>query len=355
MASALLLFFVIIAVLQVEVVSLNCNAPRRSGTRSLTMKWVFEPGYGTMQQLGGIGKAGEYYFIPSKKPQLDAPPEVLGKTMTIPIFPRNNILLPLGEEYTGIYEMRYRQMLNDVGENGQFGSIYFSHHASKSALVGTIAKIKRIDRLEDGGCYATIVGVKRFYLQELLADKPYTKARVQVFEDYVQNEVLAREFELNLFEELRYSVKMMKMLYPNNNFTLTDLILQHRPQLPVNGLGRQVKIFTPAMEAQRCSLFTYAVMDMIKTDPVNKLVNLQVYHLEKRLKQLIKVLKESNKFLSNELSVVRGIVDVNQMGNLRADLLADMSDLQRSTFAKTLASPSMTKDNDFVMQSMFME
>lgn len=287
--TGFLLLFTIISIVKVYVVSFSWSSQSRPELRSLSMRWIFQVGNGPLRELGGIGKQGEYYFIPSKKPRLKAPPEVLGKEMIIPIFPRNNILLPLGEEYTGIYEMRYRQMLNDVGVNGVFGTVYYAHDTSKSALVGTLAKIKRIDRLEDGGCYATIEGIKRFYLQELIADKPYSKAQVQVFEDYVQNEELVKSLELSLFDELRYSVKMMKMLYPNSNFTMTDLVLRYRPQFPVNDNSRQVKITPSAIDTRRCSLFSYAVMDMIKTDPVNKLVNLQVYVLEKRLSQLNKV------------------------------------------------------------------
>jgi hypothetical protein len=32
----------------------------------------------------------------------------------------------MGEEYLGVYEMRYRQLINDVGEGGIFGHSYYS-------------------------------------------------------------------------------------------------------------------------------------------------------------------------------------------------------------------------------------
>ena len=61
---------------------------------------------------------------------------------------------PLGEEYLGIYEMRYRQLISDIGDNGIvliisilifllgiFGHIYYSQTSNKLALVGTLTKV----------------------------------------------------------------------------------------------------------------------------------------------------------------------------------------------------------------------
>jgi hypothetical protein len=127
------------------------------------MKWIFGKGSGPLQEVGGIGSQGEYYYIPSKRPTLKAPVDALGKEITIPLFPRNQVLGPMGEEYLGVYEMRYRQLLNDVGDNGVFGHVYYSQENSKIALVGTLARIKKTERLDDGGIYVVMEGIGRFY------------------------------------------------------------------------------------------------------------------------------------------------------------------------------------------------
>lgn len=57
-----------------------------------------------------------------------------GKERVMPIFPRNQVLAPLGEEYIGVYEMRYRQLFNEIGEKGTFGHIYYSQENQKLAL-----------------------------------------------------------------------------------------------------------------------------------------------------------------------------------------------------------------------------
>ena len=190
----------------------------------------------TSGALGGIGAQGEYYYIPSKKSTLKAPENVLGKERVIPLFPRNQVLGPLGEEYLGVYEMRYRQLLNDVGEGGIFGHVYYSQENSKIALVGTLARIKRTERLDDGGIYVVMEGIGRFYTRDVIAEKPYLKAKVQVFKDYTENEQLADVLEQNVLSEVRYSVKLMKLLYPQNNYTMNNLVLQYRPPLLYPGV-----------------------------------------------------------------------------------------------------------------------
>ena len=108
----------------------------------------------------------------------------------------------MGEEYLGIYEMRYRQLLNDVGEGGYFGHIYYSQENSKLALVGTLTKVKKIDRLDDGGMYVVMQGVGRFFVRDVVAEKPYLKARTQVFSDYSENEQILESLETRVFNEV---------------------------------------------------------------------------------------------------------------------------------------------------------
>lgn len=189
----------------------NYRRSNRCSASLLTMRWAFGKGQGPLSDLGGIGAQGEYYYIPSKRPTLKAPDEVLGKERTIPLFPRNQVLGPLGEEYLGVYEMRYRQLLNDIGEGGVFGHVYYSQENSKIALVGTLARVKRTERLDDGGIYVVMEGVGRFYTRDVIAEKPYLKARVQTFKDYTENAPLATSLELNVLNEVRYSVKLMKV------------------------------------------------------------------------------------------------------------------------------------------------
>jgi len=263
---------------------------RNCFNQKLSMKWAFSKGTGSLQDLGGIGSQGEYYYVPSKKPKLESvPSSVLGKERTIPIFPRNQVLAPLGEEYIGVYEMRYRQLFNDVGDNGVFGHIYYNQENQKLALVGTLSKIKRIERLDDGGMYVLMEGVGRFYIRDVVAEKPYLKARVQIFNDYSKDEIMLRSLEQKVFEQVRYSVKIMKLLYPQNNYTMSESVLKFRPNIALSNV-RSVSTSSADDKLDRRTKFSFAIMDMLKTDPITKILFIQDYVTEKRYKTVLKVL-----------------------------------------------------------------
>ena len=121
----------------------------------------------------------------------------------IPIFPRNQVLAPLGEEFVGVYEMRYRQLFDNIGEKGIFGHIYYGQENQKLALVGTLARVKRIERLDDGGMYVLMEGIGRFYLKDVVAEKPFLKAKVQCFNDYSENDVILSSLEQKVFEQVK--------------------------------------------------------------------------------------------------------------------------------------------------------
>lgn len=229
----------------------------------------------------------------NRKANLIAPKASLGEELTIPLFPRNLVLDPCAEEYLGVYEMRYRQLLNDVGDKRSFGHIFYSQENSKLALVGTLTKIKRIERIDDGGMYVAMMGVGTFYIKEITAEKPYLKARVQIFYDYWEDKELLDSLELKVFEEVRYSVKIMKILYPQNNYTMNEAVLRYRPivSLPANQAPRLVSIEDEATEKERKSKFSFGAMGMLKVDPVTKLLLIQQPVIEKRHAILLKVLR----------------------------------------------------------------
>lgn len=227
--------------------------------------------------------------------------------------------------------MRYRQLLYDVGEGGLFGHIYYSQENQKLALVGTLARVKRTERLDDGGVYALMQGVGRFYVRDVVAEKPYLRANVQVFNDYCANPQLLEALELKVLDEVRYSVKIMKLLYPLNNYTMNSSVMRYRPLAKKDGM-RYVSVEDSAAQLERRSLFSFATMDMLKTDPVTKSLFLQEAVLEKRYATMLKVLEESTAFLEGELRK-RGVVGEAGLLDLRKTVLGDTSDLDTALMA----------------------
>jgi ATP-dependent Lon protease len=273
------------------------------------------------------GKGNELYFLPQHNVGIDEKRAEVGKPLCIAIMARNQMLCPEGEEYFHVTEMRYRQLINDDGENGLIGYSYFSVENGKLALVGTLARIKRIERLVNGEMYVLLKGVGRYYIKDVYQQLPYPCAEVQKFVDYTENDIsYLNTLECELLQEVRYSVKLMKFLYPNNSYKINEAVLRYRPWL-VNHDARTVHLPRLEKEIRRISKFTFACMDMIRTDNVNKLLFLQTHVLEERLKAMVKKLKESTTFIAGEI-IKRQIVSADKMHTIsREALLNDTSDM----------------------------
>lgn len=271
------------------------------------MKWMFGkiPGLqGSFRDSGGVGNQGELYFLPASKPMLKAPLDSIGKEVVIPLFPRNQVLGPAGEDYLLIYEMRYRQLFNEIKEGGVCGQIFYSQENSKMALVGTLSKVTKLARLDDGSMYLTMQGIGRFYVREVTKEKPYLLAKVQIFNDYTENIHLVQSLERKVLDEVRYSIKLMKKLNPNINYSLNEGVIRYQPrdllpqlvsdvsnnqQVIETDVKRNIYLDSDLTEVQRHSKFSYSILEMIKTDAITKLVFVQEAILEKRYSKMLKV------------------------------------------------------------------
>ena len=103
----------------------------------------------------------------------------------------------------------------------------------------------------------------------------------------------------------------------------------------------------------RRSHFSFAAMDMLKTDVVTKLVFLQEPLIEKRYAIMAKVLEESTDFLVGEIEK-RGIMSKEGLQKIEADNLADLSDLENLPPASSWV-PKNFVDGEWTMQPSFMD
>ena len=70
-------------------------------------------------------------------------------------------------------------------------------------------------------------------------------------------------------------LQMMKTLNPAKNYTLSSSILKFKPRLSQPGV-RSVLLTRPRDEVQRCSDFSFAVLEMMDITPAKKLALMQV-------------------------------------------------------------------------------
>ena len=103
----------------------------------------------------------------------------------LPLFPLNVVLFPHMPLPLHVFEPRYRQMLADCLEEGHSFGVVAIREGSETGPaipydVGTLAKIVRIDRLDDGRMNLLVMGASRFKILETSTDRPYLRGQVKI-------------------------------------------------------------------------------------------------------------------------------------------------------------------------------
>lgn len=104
----------------------------------------------------------------------------------LPLFPLNVVLFPHMPLPLHIFELRYRQMMADCLEEGHsFGVVAIREGTETGPTatpyeVGTLAKILRIDRLDDGRMNLLVTGASRFEILKTSDERAYLRAQVRI-------------------------------------------------------------------------------------------------------------------------------------------------------------------------------
>jgi Lon protease-like protein len=107
--------------------------------------------------------------------------------MEMPLFPLNVVLFPGMVLPLHIFEPRYREMINRcVEEEIPLGVVLIQEGqevggAAKPHMIGTAARIVKVDRALDGTMNITAVGMQRFRILELDHSHSYLSAKVAQF------------------------------------------------------------------------------------------------------------------------------------------------------------------------------
>jgi len=106
-------------------------------------------------------------------------------TQWLPLFPLNVVLFPHMPLPLHIFEPRYRQMVAECLEEGHsFGVVAIQEGGETGPAtpydVGTLAKIVRIDRLDDGRMNLLVMGASRFTIVRTADDRPYLRGEIRI-------------------------------------------------------------------------------------------------------------------------------------------------------------------------------
>jgi len=167
----------------------------------------------------------------------------------LPLFPLRTVLFPHATLRLHVFEERYRTMVNDcLRTDGPFGVALIRDgeeigEGAEPYLVGTVARIVKVETYEDGRMDIEVQGERRFRIRELDESRPYLLGRVQTVEEYPLLDpqdplvIEARDtFEAlvqRYFERQRFAVQVVFPPDPQMlSFTIANL-------LPVPDLVKQ--------------------------------------------------------------------------------------------------------------------
>jgi len=151
----------------------------------------------------------------------------------IPLFPLNTVLFPGQVLPLHIFEMRYRDMIQECLEKGiNFGVVLIREgkevgETADPYEVGTTARIHQVDRLEDGRMNIICVGDKRFRITQSFTNQPYLTGLI----DYWPWETGAA----GEIEQLHQSTRQQLVAYLEklSQLTGTEIRLDGLPEEPL--------------------------------------------------------------------------------------------------------------------------
>lgn len=162
------------------------------------------------------------------------PDEQRTEIMEIPLFPLKNVVLFPGMVLPlHIFEMRYREMINRcIDERLPFGVVLIKEGQEVGAAavphaMGTLAKIVRVERLEDGCLNITTIGTERFQIQTVAQQHRYLTATVRTIPTINGSTKVAIELAQKMRPRLYQYVEWLSKA---NN---ADLKLDRLPEEPM--------------------------------------------------------------------------------------------------------------------------
>ncbi len=107
----------------------------------------------------------------------------------LPLFPLNTVLFPNASLPLQIFEERYKQMLRDcMSADSLFGVALIREGVEVGGpavphAVGTVARIERVERIDEGRFFVSAVGVQRYRTLALTRRSPYLLGEVETLDD----------------------------------------------------------------------------------------------------------------------------------------------------------------------------
>jgi Lon protease-like protein len=219
----------------------------------------------------------------------------------LPLFLLGVAFYPQGVTFLNVFEMKYRTMMFDCSNSDDmFGYIHTNPQTGEIASIGTMCKITDRELLDDGRQYIALEGVSRFRVRKILKTLPYVLAEV---EPYIQDdapkdnqeEISASKLEREVYDCLKYYMRLMKLYAPNKNMTVSQATKKSRP-------GQFGFIPGSKEDLIRRTDFSFALANMIQmTQATESQIILQTVDVTKRLRAEKVILKQASELIAEQL------------------------------------------------------
>ena len=198
---------------------------------------------------------------------------------TIPLFPLGVVLLPAMVLPLHIFEERYKLMIGEcLEQNREFGVVYSDQKEIRKK--GCTARIVQVlKRYNDGRMDILTRGVTRFLIADIIDEKPYLQARINYFDDTVE------EKSEELAALVNDGIKLLRELHSlTGKRTDYDSIAELDPKI-ISFLLAYSDEFTPA-EKQEFLAMTSTRQRLIESaDALRKMI--ERYKRELAIKKII--------------------------------------------------------------------
>ena len=137
------------------------------------------------------------------------------ETMELPLFPLNVVLFPGMVLPLHIFELRYREMIRRcIDEQLPFGVVLIEKgqetgETATPHLIGTAARIARVEELEDGGMNITALGTERFRIKELHHNRSYLTGTVEAYPVINGSTKMATELAHSIRPRIMHYVELL--------------------------------------------------------------------------------------------------------------------------------------------------
>jgi Lon protease-like protein len=190
----------------------------------------------------------------------------------IPLFPLHAVLLPYEPLQLHIFEPRYLEMVNYCVEyDAPFGIVLIREGTeiegpAEPYLVGTVARIEKVQSYDDGRLLISVIGERRFRIRKIDESASYLRARIEPL----------MEFEPESYEVIN---ALQLRLVQDFGFLVTQMLA--RPDFNI-----QVQL------SEDPGVLTYTIARFLNLENPQKQRLLENTDVEQRLHDLVKMLEE---------------------------------------------------------------